>query len=184
MHLKDTDLLARIDGMNILAPGWRKCRECVEVAKDEWVSSRLSRDNQSFKFDRSHASRIPFVLPYGWGNPEAWGTWSEDYFAKVILPIGVIKAPSKIIFNVKALVLPSHPMQELIVSINGIKFEKILLKSWNDNSFSVSLERVDLSEGIISIDMQFLNPARPSILGITADDNRLLAIGLESIELK
>jgi len=99
MHLKDSDLLARIDGMNVLAPGWRDCQECVKVDKGEWVSEKVPRGAvRTFIFDRNHAANSTFLLPSGWGNSEAWGTWSEGYFSKITLPLDITTGISRITF--------------------------------------------------------------------------------------
>jgi hypothetical protein len=89
-----------------------------------------------------------------------------------------------ITFKSKALVTPAHPKQDLIIWINGVKIADLSLQQWHGNIFEVDLKGVDLSNGVLVIDMQFLNPIRPSQLGITSDDDRLLAIGMESIEIK
>jgi hypothetical protein len=185
IHLKDSDLLARIDGMNVLAPGWRKCQECVKVDRGGWVSEKIPKGAvRSFIFDRNHAATSTFLLPSGWGNSEAWGTWSEGYFSKMTLPLGMSTGISKITFKSKALVTPSHPKQDLIIWVNGVKIADLSLQQWHGNIFEVDLKGVDLSNGVLVIDMQFLNPIRPSQLGITSDDDRLLSIGIESIEIK
>jgi hypothetical protein len=102
LHLKDTDLLARIDGMNVLAPGWRRCQECVPVPKGEWVSEMVPQGAvHSFVFNRSYAATSTFLLPSGWGNSEAWGTWSEGNFSKIVLPLSTSTGISRIIFKAK-----------------------------------------------------------------------------------
>jgi hypothetical protein len=68
--------------------------------------------------------------------------------------------------------------------VNGTKVADLSLQQWHGNIFEVPLNGVDLSNSVLTIDIQLLNPIRPSQLGITSDDDRLLAIGIESIELK
>jgi hypothetical protein len=184
MHLKDTDLLARIDGMNVLAPGWRACQECVPVPKGEWVKKVPQDTTRSFIFNRNNVATPTFLLPSGWGNSEEWGTWSDGYFSKITLPLDVSTGISRITFKAKALVTPAHPKQGLIMWVNGTKVADLSLQQWHGNIFEVPLNGVDLSNSVLTIDIQLLNPIRPSQLGITSDDDRLLAIGIESIELK
>jgi hypothetical protein len=185
MHIKDADLLARIDGMNVLAPGWRTCQECVKVDRGEWVSKMVPQGGaSSFIFNRNNAATSTFLLPSGWGNAEAWGTWSEGYFSKITLPLGSSTGISRLTFKAKALVTPAHPKQDLIIWVNGVRVADLSLQQWHGNIFEVPLKGVNLSNGVIAIDIQMLTPIRPSQLGITSDDDRLLAIGIESIELK
>ncbi len=185
MHLKETDLLARIDGMNVLAPGWRACQECVKVDKGEWASEMVPQGAvRSFIFNRNNAATSIFLLPSGWGNSEAWGTWSEGYFSKITLPLDMSTSISRITFKAKALVTHAHPKQDLIIWFNGVKVADLSLQQWHGNIFELPLKGVDLSNRVLTIDFQLLNPIRPSQLGITSDDDRLLAIGIESIELK
>lgn len=72
----------------------------------------------------------------------------------------------------------------MVIWINGIKVGNFSLKQWNGNIFEAPLTGVDLTNGLLAIDIQLLNPIKPSQLGITSDDDRLLAIGIESIEIK
>ena len=77
-RLKPDDLIARIDGFNVLAPGWRACKECPQFQAVLELSDLIKRVeiNQSIDFSKNGSGKL--LLTSGWFIPEEWGVWAED----------------------------------------------------------------------------------------------------------
>jgi hypothetical protein len=188
MHLKDTDLLARIDGMNVLAPGWRTCQECVKVDKGEWVRRDIPRldINQPITFSKNSKGSQFLVdvgmqdqSDIGWSYPESFGVWLTGERAILLLPIPEKSFPKEIVLNLRALISASRPIQELEIFSDGqLRFSGGLIQP-DKNEVVVALTRQDLNQGFIKLEFVPKNRASPKKIGI-GDDDRKISIGLNT----
>lgn len=80
----ETDLLTRVDGLVVLAPGWKRCSQCLSVPDEGRRMSLLAlmRPGQALIFNYSARQ-----LTSGWSTPENWGTWSAGQQAQVDLRV-------------------------------------------------------------------------------------------------
>lgn len=78
----ETDILARIDGFAVVAPGWRTCSDCVSLEplrrEDLFSPAPL---NQEITFNDPASATF---MATGWYQPEAWGVWSSGKRAVLV----------------------------------------------------------------------------------------------------
>ena len=176
---RNTDLLAKIDGFLVFAPGWKVCKSCREIDSKAQLfeySSPISLTNPIY-FSASGSGQV--FLGLGWSKPEVWGVWSDGVNASLTLPLPVHR-PRKILINARTLITQSKPTQTVLISINGKEKHRITLS--NDPSiFSLPLDFHEVKSNYCVINFHFLNPNRPKDLGIN-EDKRLLGIGLISTQ--
>lgn len=177
------DLLARIDGVNLLAPGWKACRNCIQVPQ-ELELTQLAPNlklGQVVDFTKSGNGRANFMLG-GWGFTEGWGTWATDGVAKVILPMPEGN-PSKLIVKANAFLSQNHPEQVVDIAINGVRVaDHMVLKNAKDNLIEVKLAKGLKTPGEpVMIEFRSLDAISPQAAGLGPDE-RKLGIGLVSVQ--
>jgi hypothetical protein len=175
-------LFARIDGYNVLAPYWKSCTSCMPNERfDEYsgLMHQLSR-MKSYRFSDRELDRISLaLLSRGWGNPESWGVWSSSNNVQMIVPYSL--GENKILtLELRALTSNKLPSQEVGISINGQPFNNYILTQGAGNIIEIKIPKQLLKKDFLVLDFHLPNAARPADLGITADDERLLAIGIVS----
>jgi len=187
LHMdSETDLLARIDGFYVVAPGWKRCRECghldqalkpAEILPEIGIGERI-------RFSASGGG-VPY-LAAGWSDPEAWGTWSQGGAAEVILRVSGVGVRD-ILIEARALVAPAHPKQDVEISVNGIPAAIVCLTAYAANRIRVPLPeaaREGLRKyGALRLAFRFPDVARPKDIGLD-NDPRALALGLLAITLR
>lgn len=179
----NTDLLARINGFNVLAPGWKTCNACPQLQSDlelTQLSPKLNV-NQLVEFTKKGDGRAQFMLN-GWGYTEDWGTWSIEPSASIVLPVPDGN-PSKLLIKANAFLTPKHPTQEIEVVINGVRLSnRFVLNKQQDNLLEVMLPNgMNNAEDPLTVEFRSLNAISPKTAGLSADD-RNLGIGLVSIQ--
>ena len=177
------DLLARINDINVLAPGWRDCKNCPQVAK-HFELTRLAPDlklNQIINFTQSGDGRKNFMLS-GWGFTEEWGTWATDSLAKIVLPMPE-ENPTKLIIKANAFLSLGHPEQVVDIMVNSIRVaDHMILRKAQDNFLEVRLPRGEKNPGEpVYVEFRSLDTISPRAAGIGSDE-RKLGIGLISIQ--
>jgi len=180
------DLLASIDGFNVLAPGWKHCAECPRVASELRLTDILPpiTTGERIQFSRG-ASGIAY-LTRGWSGAEPWGTWSDGPSAELVLPLGSAAQPRRLVIEANALVsvVPPHPRQKVEIRVNGALAATLGLTRYAGNRIEVAIPasaRADLAAcGRLRLEFRFLDAVRPKAIGL-GDDPRNLALGLLAI---
>ncbi len=174
------DLLAKIDGMVVLAPNYRECSACPTIAgeMDIYKSVKSISVNQTLLFDRpSGYAYLPYLLE-GWAYPENWGTWSSGKKSVITLPIP--QGKSRILeLKMRALVTPSHPVQRVKIWVNGAPVKTVSLTQDNNNFIEIPITDEARQESYLIIGLMYEDATTPQILGL-GDDIRTLSIGLIS----
>ena len=192
-HLnKSVDLLARIDGFNVLAPGWVACALCIQLPYTDLVQNLIPSLNLNtpFLFSRAGKKLKPYVLVNGWTYPENWGVWSMDNHARLILPLpqylpvsSLMKnrkvQASYVVMDVRAIVNSQHPTSHLNIVVNEKQVQKLNLTQGDQNYITIPITAAIQEAGFLQLDFEFLNPIRPKDIGMGNDDRRL-SIGLIS----
>lgn len=177
------DLLARINGVNLLAPGWKVCNSCPQVSKELEISQLAPSlaIGQIVDFTKAGDGRANFMLG-GWGFTEDWGTWATDSLAKVVLPMPNGE-PSKLIIKANAFLSPQHAEQLVEVSINGIRIaDQTVLKKAMGNTLEIKLPAGIIKAGEpLNVEFRSLDAISPKSSGLAADE-RKLGIGLVSMQ--
>jgi hypothetical protein len=177
------DLLARVDGINLLAPGWKSCSSCPQVSKELELSQLAPALNigEVVDFTKVGNGRANFMLG-GWGFTEDWGTWATDKLSKVVLPLPKGE-PTKLIIKANAFLSPQHAEQVVEVSINGIRIaNQMTLKQAKGNTLEIKLPTGIIKAGEpLNVDFRSLDAISPMAAGLGPDE-RKLGIGLVSIQ--
>jgi hypothetical protein len=144
----------------------------------EFESKSYVTINSPINFANDWLDRSKYIIS-GWGERENWGgIWSTQDKATIKLPMPEDSAKS-ITFNANAFVSPTHPKQEVLVSINGRPQGKAILNQFEGNTFSIPLPQIENKTMPITIDFEFLNATSPKSLKL-GDDDRKLGIGLKT----
>jgi len=143
--------------------------------------------NKEIIFGKSSFGQY-FLTAGNWALPEAWGVWAEARHSSLCIPIPnrAPKSPTDLTLHLQALVTPSYPVQRIAIRLNDSPAVPFDLRSQQSNTITMKLPNVltsDTSHQCIKIDIESLNPVKPSQLGL-GDDGRLLSVGLISALLK
>jgi hypothetical protein len=171
------DLLAKIDGYTILAPGWIDCKEC-----QDYSAGRLKRfapltvKGELISFAKESGNADLFLLD-SWGHAEEWGVWTTGESARIVLPLPEQGAKAiDLVFN--AFVGEGHPYQEIEASLAGHHTLQRLAKRLG-NKVEITIPKSVESVGYIELTIKIKKPISPRSLGIANDDRRL-GVGLVS----
>lgn len=178
----DTDLLTRVDDFVVLAPGWKRCDQCVAMVDEGRSMSAvpLSQPGLVQAFNRKSRQLVK-----GWAAPEAWGTWSEGQDAEIALRV----APDtrSIVIDVLAFVMPPKLTQRVIVSVNGVEVLSTRLTQVQGNLLEIPLNpavRETLVDGrVVTIQVHLPDATSPRNLGLN-DDARVMGLGLKSLTVR
>lgn len=174
------DLLARIDGYLVYAPGWKVCKPCREIAKDLQIDSLPAQVNLNKAISFGRGGEGVEFLGSGWSQPESWGVWSDGSLASIFIPKPA-QVSKKLLIDLRAFVSPAKPLQEIVILIN----DKFLREYKIDNAERnlLALELPASTDNFYKITFQIKTPARPFDLGFNKD-KRLLGIGLISAKFE
>jgi hypothetical protein len=178
-NLGENNLLAKVNGFNVLAPNWVSCNFCQVLPPTEILtkSQFLELNGRLFTFSEKN-SRAPYYLRIGWALPEEWGVWSIG--KKAVLNLLIPSATSKsLTLHYKAFVNPiTQPHLDFDVFINEKWFQKYRISHFEDNLLKIDLNKAMHSEKYLSIEFRVSNPVKPSAIGYNNADHRDLGIGL------
>lgn len=173
---RQTDLLTRIDGLVVLAPGWKSCAQCPSFT-DETLDVQVKIG------ERQVFSRINPMLASGWGRVEDWGTWSEGTEAEIVLRI----APEARVLSIDAAAFvqpPLHTRQRVDVSINGVAALSTQFTRLQDNTLELPLtpaiRETMGTDGSLRVHFHLPDAISPKALGLGGDE-RVMALGLKSL---
>ena len=194
MHLDPAvDLLARINGMYVLAPGWKSCTTCPQVPPEYEIHPTIPKTSKDKALDFSAKGEGKHflvgvaawqVVGWGWAYPEAFGVWSEGDKVKLTIPLP-IEPITGLELEMRALVSPKHPQQTVEVWVNSQFQKKVILSQGQGNQIFVEIPQASTNnsapsapkQDYVTIELRLPNKAKPKDLGI-GDDTRELAIGL------
>jgi len=182
---KNRDLFAKINGVNVLAPNWLTCNQCIQVDPTFIIANEIPITfvGSSIKFGRggqglSYLRNVQQYekIGYGWAYPEAWGVWSEGRKAKIVMPIptGQFKT---LRLTLKALISKDYPSQNIMISVDGQSAHPFNLES-EINLIDISL--LDRDRKYVSLEFFLPTAISPKKIGL-GSDTRKLAIGLIEI---
>ena len=170
----EKDVLARIDGYNVLAPGWKICTSCLQIPRELELQrlAPITQIGENIEFSQKAFGRREFLLqgwaPYG----EAWGSWSDGVSASVLLPIPAGN-PKMVNFTVRAFVNEKHPVQQIDVYINNVLVKHFELRNFASNLMDIPIPPAVLNDEFFKIELKIQSPASPKALGLGADDRQL-----------
>jgi hypothetical protein len=180
------DLLAKVDGFYVIAPGWKVCADCPAVGGAVSLHDVVPPIDVGARIAFSQTDNGALYLGQGWSSPEEWGTWSDGPTAEIVIPIGS-GLVSRILVEAGALISPEHPVQNVSTTVNGV-----LLKGHEISMPSGNVLEIDLpdkartrieSDAVLRLRFAFPNAISPTAIGMS-NDPRHLALGLAAISLE
>jgi len=191
MHLDSSrDLFARINGINVIAPGWKVCASCPPVAPELEIHQPIPQVELGKTIDFSAKGTGKYFLVgigawptvgWGWSFPEGFGTWSEGDKAKLVLPLP--DGAKTLTLQLRALVTATHPEQKVDVWVNGQLQQSLKLTQDSNNAVKIALPAKTPTQDYVTIELKLPNKVKPKDIGI-GDDIRELAIGMVSGEVR
>jgi Family of unknown function (DUF6311) len=178
-----SDLLVKVDGFNVVAPGWKNCTECLSPVSEVNRSDLFEPLGLGERVVFDGAGRGVNYLANGWSTPESWGTWSDGSSAILFFPINP-SAIDSISIEFNALISSTHPLQRVEIFVNGVSFVSLAVK---DSSRIVEVKlpkavKVDSSSGV-TVEFRLPDAATPKSIGL-GNDSRMLALGLKAVTLR
>lgn len=176
------DLLARIDGVTVLAPNYKICTQCSRVDSALEVESIVPKLSIGEVVKFSKENKGADLLLRGWTQVDSWGVWSIGSVSTLALPLSDL-APSQIKFSFRGMVGPKHQITTVEVLINGEYQKTIQVTKQLNNSILLDIPVKFRRDKFIVIEFKHLNPVSPKNAGYGNEDDRLLTLGMESVEL-
>ena len=181
LGLKDQNtLLATIDGVNVLAPGFITAANLDLIGQYSKIDINSIRPklNQEISFRRPESVLSTYALTKDWNNREDWGAWSKGKDMVLTLPLPTV-SPKTLTLRLRAFVNGAIPRQIVEISSNGKVLGKYSLSKFEGNLIELDIPNSARKYGYISIDIKVPNAASPSSIGMDQDD-RMLGIGIIS----
>lgn len=174
----DTDLLTRVDDFVVLAPGWKRCDQCLTMVDQGRKMSTipLSQPGLMQTFNRSTRQLVK-----GWSLPEAWGTWSEGQDAELLLRVA--PGARAIVIDALAFAMPPNLSQRVIVSINGVEAYSSRLTQVQGNRLEIPLSAAQAAEEYLHVRLHLPDAVSPKQLGFN-DDARVMGLGLKTLTVQ
>ena len=191
MHLDpQKDLFAKIDGFNVLAPGWVACSTCPQPPKESLITKTYPKITmgESIGFGKGQIG-VPFLIGvdqrqikgWGWAYPESWGVWSEGAKVKVVLPIPDGK-PKMLTMDFRAFITAAHPKQTVEVLVNNQLVQTVIFTKDQGNQLIINIPQNN-NLGFIAVELRLPDAKSPKDLGM-GDDVRPLGVGLVRAEFR
>lgn len=121
-------------------------------------------------------------LKKGWHNThENWGVWSVNKQTKLWLPLP--PNAKQVILDVQALAIAGKHEQVVDITIDGERVRTVTLSKFDNNQITIDVPSKSRNKDFIEIDFSLPNAISPKSLG-TADDARLLGLGLKKVGFK
>lgn len=177
------DLFARVDGFNVVAPGWKDCADCEFSGEEIKVEDLFDPISPGAKLGFDSTGEGVSYLLTGWSSPESWGTWSASRSATIFLNISPSQVHS-VFIDFNALISPSHPIQRVDIIVNGVQSFSGSIRD-SSGALEFKLPEAAKSDSFKGIKVEFRLPdaAMPRDIGL-GDDGRTLAFGLRAITLR
>ncbi|WPL15601.1 hypothetical protein Thiowin_00503 [Thiorhodovibrio winogradskyi] len=189
------DLVAIIDGVPVVAPGWLDCPRCPQ----DWLPAAPRLPALALAsplaFGRDQPGKAYLIS--GWSNPEPWGVWSDGPSARLVLPLPLFNnlagnvngnarpaTPTRLRLTAGALVESAWPAQRLIASVNGEELASVTLRRRDPEAIDIPLPpRVLAGHDWLDLRLNLPDAVAPAKLAPGATDQRALGLALISLTL-
>jgi hypothetical protein len=181
------DMLARVGGLNVLAPGYGRCGDCPPLEPLQ-ISDLAAEIPMGTDIMFGAGSIGANFLLGGWFAPEAWGAWTDGKNSHLVLPIpaDADTRPMRLSIGAHGMLGEGRPSQTVIVSVNNVTVGQIRFDDvYNSGLRTLPVPLSALTrgrQGILDISFEIAQPVRPVDLGM-GPDNRELGMGLMVMRL-
>lgn len=114
----------------------------------------------------------------GWGEPEAWGVWSEGSEASFFLPMPTAR-PKNLDISLHAFIAPGHPKIYVSIFANDIFIERMAINEARPPHIKIPMNDQNYPSGYVEVRFKVDSPISPFRLNLSGD-TRSLGIGLVS----
>ena len=136
--------------------------------------------NQAIQFSKENIA----PRPWGWQWKEDWGVWSSGKVARIAL-IAPYQESHTLLIHARALVGEGLQCQRVHISINGTDAAEFCLSNREDNVIELSLLKLGIQpQELIVVSFDLPDAISPKGLGVSNEDERVLAIGLTNAKFK
>lgn len=120
----------------------------------------------------------------GWQAHEDWGVWTNGSSARLAVRLPNAEVAT-LQLKVRALLGGPIQCQSMTIEINHAKKLSECLSSSENNIINIPLSKLDgVVDNLLVIDFLLPNAASPKSLGLSLDDERVLAIGIQEAIFK
>lgn len=180
------DLLFKLDGVFVLAPNYKLCKDCPVIDQQIDLDSFFPKISLGERVNIKSGSKYISLLSYGWSLPEEWGIWSVGDESVFSIPYNMVGDVNNIILYGRGFVSDVHPRQVVNVMINDVSAGDTILDKNTENTISVALSKEMRDSAKINkfyvIKLKYPNSVSPKDVGFN-DDTRKLSFGLNGIKV-
>ena len=128
---------------------------------------------------------------FGWSLPEAWGTWSDERHARLILPLPANGDPKILYLDIQVIFSKGDQVIDIYQKnltkgafFTGTFLEKLVIpkpfgKNLLHTKIAIAITPKMIEDRVANLEFQFLNPVTPKDIDM-GEDMRMLSIGLIS----
>lgn len=179
-----TDLLAKIDGFYVIAPGWNACGECSRPGNEVTFGDLFPPVKIGERLEFTQTGKGQQYLVSGWNTPEPLGTWSEGNAAEILFQPFAKQQVQRLVIEGDPAVSASHPQQTVEVFVNDVWAAKVTLTAASSGQIEVIVPEEArariAADSYLRLRLVLPDAARPVDIGIN-DDPRRLALALRAI---
>ena len=190
-------LLKRINGISVLAPYWFEINNIEPPNPNSQIFTkvqmgepfRFSKDSLGSQFLGGNGNNE--YHRFGWSLPEAWGTWSDERHARLILPLPANGDPKILYLDIQVIFSKGDQVIDIYQKnltkgafFTGTFLEKLVIpkpfgKNLLHTKIAIAITPKMIEDRVANLEFQFLNPVTPKDIDM-GEDMRMLSIGLIS----
>ena len=182
------DVMGKLDGYRILAPGWRHCVGCFsfDQGADRSAGPAPKPYALGTPIDFRRGGNADSYIDGGWYPAEPWGRWTFLSVAALWLALPThIEGDLTLDISGRAYVLPNHPQQTITVSVNGQTLGDLrytVQANPGTRQLRIPAALVSASHGRLLILLHMADATSPQLLMESRDD-RVLGLGATEMRI-
>ena len=182
------DLLAEIDGLRVLAPGWKHSHHvpggAKELTGDTLIPQIKACGDNVLDLTREATERDHGALVRGWSTSEEIGVWSAASVAELAVRFPyAVPGVIDLVFNVQAYLPPSVREQHVRVSVDGQPADEWLFTTPGAGARRLSVRRPAGAPPVLRVRFDLPDAISQAQLGI-GTDWRSLALAVARLEIR
>lgn len=173
------DALILVNNFYVLLPNWVLCKSCTPIPDKYNVGKFYNSISLNLPiFFGGTTFRKPIYLLQGWSEwSENWGTWTDGYKAKLLIPLVAQATKACLLFDAFGASQQS-PLQ-LKVFLYESEYVSLRLQKSVNNQLCIEIP-LSKTQDMLPVEFEFSRLQSPKQLGLSAD-TRLLGIGIKQV---